>query len=272
MAGPDIGDKQEDPDPGVPLDVAVIEAATPELQLGKPLLYFPALGSTSAQVMSLAREGALPGLLVMTDEQTAGRGRIGRSWKSFPGKQLEFSLLLKPISSPQFLVMAGAVAVAETIEAVAGVPTGIKWPNDVLVRGRKVCGILIETTSDFVVLGIGLNVNGSLAADPSLAQRAITLADAAGHPISREALAIDLLRRLDLYYAALSTGGDQNDQDESAIWDSWRQRLVTLGHRVSVTQGSVSLSGVAEEVDAGGSLLLRLDDGRLETVSWGDVS
>ena len=187
MADPTINDQQKHH--SMPLDVAAIEAATSELRLGKPLLYFPAIGSTSTKVMELAHEGALPGLLVMTDEQTAGRGRIGRAWKSLPGKQLEFSVLLKLEFPAQFLVMASSLAVAEAIEAVAGVPTAIKWPNDVLVAGGKVCGILIETTSDFVVLGIGLNVNGSLAADPTLSSLAITLADAVGHPISREALA-----------------------------------------------------------------------------------
>jgi BirA family transcriptional regulator, biotin operon repressor / biotin---[acetyl-CoA-carboxylase] ligase len=262
--------RQEDPGFAAPLDVEAIRSGISELRLGTPLLYIPAIDSTSTRVMKLAREGAPSGLMVITDEQTAGRGRIGRSWRSLPGKQLEFSLLLRPPFPAYFLVMASAVAVAYAIEAVAGIPAGIKWPNDVLVDdGYKVCGILIETTSDFVVLGIGLNVNGSLAEDPGLAEVATTLAAVAGRSLSREALAISLLRRLDLEYADLSKNGADA---QKSTWTAWRSRLLSLGRRVSVTQGGVTISGVAEEVDASGSLLLRLEDGRQETVNWGDVS
>jgi BirA family biotin operon repressor/biotin-[acetyl-CoA-carboxylase] ligase len=252
------------------LDVAAIHAATQGLRLGAPLLYFPAIGSTNTHVMELAREGAAEGLLVMTDEQTAGRGRIGRAWKSLPGRQLECSLLLRPTAfPPHFLVMASAVAVAESIEAVADVQAGIKWPNDVQVDGRKVCGILIETTSDFVVLGIGLNVNGTLADDPALAALATTLADACGRTLSREALAIELLQRLDARYADLCANGTAARE---ALRAAWRGRLVTLGRRVTLLQGEASISGVAEDVDESGALLLRRNDGTRQTVTWGDVS
>jgi BirA family transcriptional regulator, biotin operon repressor / biotin---[acetyl-CoA-carboxylase] ligase len=253
-----------------PLDVAAIRSGIADLRLGTPLLYVPAIGSTSTRVMELAREGAPAGLMVITDEQTSGRGRIGRSWKSLPGKQLEFSLLLKPEFPPHFLVMASAVAVACAIEEVAAIPAGIKWPNDVLVDdGYKVCGILTETTSDFVVLGIGVNANGSLADDPVLAPVATTLAAVAGRPLSREALAISLLRRLELSLANLSSNGATAT---SATWTAWRSRLLGLGRRITVTQAGVTKSGIAEDVDTGGSLLLRLEDGRQETVNWGDVS
>jgi BirA family transcriptional regulator, biotin operon repressor / biotin---[acetyl-CoA-carboxylase] ligase len=266
-----VREPEENPTRHAPqLDVAAIRSGIAELQLGTPLLYVPAIGSTSTRVMELAREGAPAGLMVITDEQTAGRGRIGRSWKSLPGKQLEFSLLLKPKFPPHFLVMASAVAVAYAIEEVAAVPAGIKWPNDVLVdNGYKVCGILTETTSDFVVLGIGVNVNGSLADDPLLAPVATTLAAVAGRPLSREVLAISLLRRLDRSLADLCSDGADST---SATWTAWRSRLLGLGRRITVTQAGVTRSGIAEDVDSGGSLLLRLDNGRQETVNWGDVS
>jgi BirA family transcriptional regulator, biotin operon repressor / biotin---[acetyl-CoA-carboxylase] ligase len=254
---------------GSPLDVETIRSATRDLRLGRPLLYFPTIDSTSSYVMSQAREGVPPGLLVITDEQTAGRGRIGRSWRSLPGMQLEFSLLLKPNFPSHFLVMASAVAVAEASQLVAGIPAGIKWPNDVEVGGKKAGGILIETTSDFGVLGIGLNVNGTLADDPLLGSSATTLADAAGHSLSREMLFVELLQRFDQRYAELSTGGVAAQE---ALRAAWRERLVTLGRRVTVTQGDSSLTGIAEGVDAGGSLLLRRDDGTRATVRWGDVS
>jgi BirA family transcriptional regulator, biotin operon repressor / biotin---[acetyl-CoA-carboxylase] ligase len=254
---------------GPTLDIETIRSTTRDLRLGQPLLYFPTIDSTSSYVMSRAREGVPPGLLVITDEQTAGRGRVGRSWQSLPGMQLEFSLLLKPNFPFHFLVMASAVAVAEAVETVATIPALIKWPNDIQVDAKKVGGILIETTSDFGVLGIGLNVNGTLADAPRLRSLATTLADAAGHSLSREMVFVELLRRFDQRYADLSMGGSVAQE---ALHTAWRERLVTLGRRVTVTQGDSSLTGVAEAVDAGGALLLRQDDGMQAVVRWGDVS
>ncbi len=211
------------------LDVEVLRTALRDRRLGNPLIYFPALGSTNSYAGDLAREGAAEGTLVTTDDQQTGRGRIGRSWRSLPGQQLALSLVLRPTFPPHFLVMASALAVAETIERVTGLATGVKWPNDVQVDGRKVCGILIETSADFAILGIGLNVNGSLAEDLELAARATTLADALGSSLSREALAVELLQRLDDLYTLLLTRGEDGRR---GLRDAWRQRLVTLGQQV----------------------------------------
>lgn len=250
------------------LDVEMLRTALRDRRLGNPLMYFPAIGSTNSYAADLAREGAAEGTLVTTDDQQAGRGRIGRSWRSLPGQQLALSLVLRPTFPPHFLVMASALAVAETIERVTGLATGIKWPNDVQVDGRKVCGILIETSTDFAILGIGLNVNGSLADDAELATRATTLAEALGRSLSREALAVELLQRLDDLYTLLLTRGEEGRR---GLRDAWRQRLVTLGRRVSLLQGEQRVTGIAEDVDADGVLLLRRDDGVLQPVTWGDV-
>ncbi len=250
------------------LDVELLRTVLRDRRLGHPLVYFPAIGSTNSYAADLAREGAAEGTLVTTDDQQAGRGRIGRSWRSLPGQQLALSLVLRPPFPPHFLVMASALAVAETIERVTGLATGIKWPNDVLVDGRKVCGILIETSADFAILGIGLNVNGSLAGDPELATRATTLADTLGRSLSRETLAVELLQRLDDLYTLLLTRGEEGRR---GLRDAWRARLVTLGRRVTLLQGEARVSGVAEDVDADGVLLLRRDDGVLQPVTWGDV-
>lgn len=251
-----------------PLDVADLHARLVGLRLGRPLLYFPAIGSTNTHAVELAREGAAEGTLVTTDDQTAGRGRIGRAWRSLPGQQLALSLVLRPSFPPQFLIMASAIAVAETASELTGAPAEIKWPNDVLIAGRKVCGILIESSGGFVVLGVGLNVNGSLAGDPELAARATTLAEAAGGPISREAVAAALLTRLDAYYFQLQSGGDQA---RTQIREEWRARLVTLGRTVTLRQGEEAVAGFAQDVNADGALLLRLPSGGLRTVTWGDV-
>lgn len=259
----------DDPPAGKPLDHALLRAALTGLRLGHPLIYFPALDSTNSHAAELARTGAAAGTLVTTDDQTAGRGRIGRAWKSLPGHQLALSLVLRPAFPPHFLVMASALAVAAAIETVSGLTPAIKWPNDVLVDGRKVCGILIETSPGVAILGIGLNVNGSLAGDADLAARATTLAEAAGRDLSREDLAIALIRRLDDLYTLLASGGMAARERVRA---EWRARLVTLGRHVSIRQNGAEIAGVAEDVDADGALLLRRDDGTLQTITWGDVS
>ncbi len=250
------------------LDVEALRRDLRGLLLGNPLLYTPAIGSTNTRATELARAGAAEGTLVTTDEQTAGRGRVGRQWKSLPGQQLALSLVLRPLFPPHFLVMASALAVAEAIEAVTGLETAIKWPNDIQIGGRKVCGILIETSDGFAVLGIGLNVNGSLADDPELSTRATTLATEVGKNVSREALLTELLWRLDALYATLQTAGDAG---RASIRDAWRARLVTLGRHVTTHQGATEISGVAEDVDADGALMLRRDDGTRQAVTWGDV-
>lgn len=250
------------------LDMAALEAGLAPVTLGHPLIYHPTLDSTNSIAMALARQGAAEGMLVTTDDQTAGRGRMGRAWQSLPNEQLALSLVLHPSFPPHFLVMASALAVAEAIEITTGLRPGIKWPNDVLVNGRKVCGILIETSEAIAVLGIGVDVNGSLAGSPELAARATTLADALGHPIAREPLFIEIVRRLDSLYAALKAGGERAQR---LLRDSWRARLITLGQHVTIQQGENALTGVAQDVDESGALVLVTDDGRRQTITWGDV-
>ena len=257
-----------------PLDVAALAAALAGAELGQPLIYLPVIGSTNTHAVALARAGASAGTLVLTDEQPTGRGRAGRAWRSLPRRQVLASLILRPAFPPHVLVMAAALAVAETVEAETGTRPDIKWPNDVLSAGRKLCDILIEAGSDhagqpFAVLGIGLNVNGSLADDPELAGRAATLADLAGHPLSREAVIMRLLAALARHYDDLQRGGEAARMRVRA---AWRARLATLGSRVRLTQSGQVAEGMAEDVDADGALLLRRDDGSLLTVTWGDVS
>lgn len=255
-------------------DVDALRARIARLALGQPLSYLPVVGSTNTHAIGLARAGAADGTLVLSDEQPAGRGRAGRVWRSMPRQQVLCSLVLRPAFPAHFLVMAAALAVARTVEDVSEARPDIKWPNDVLIAGRKVCGILIETGSDdqgraFAVLGIGLNVNGTLAGDPELAGRATTLADVAGNALCREDVAATLLAHLDALYTRLSTGGEPALREVRSVW---RARLVTLGQHVRIAQGERVQEGVAEDVDEGGALLLRRADGSLRPITWGDVS
>jgi BirA family biotin operon repressor/biotin-[acetyl-CoA-carboxylase] ligase len=255
-----------------PLDVDALRAAVAPLRLGRPVIYLPAVDSTNTYATSLARAGARDGTLVITDDQPAGRGRIGRKWRGLSRAQVLLSLVLRPNFPPYYLVMASALAVAESVET-AGAAAGIKWPNDVLVDGRKVCGILIETAHDdqgapFAILGIGLNVNGSLRDDPALAAQATTLADVVGHVVAREVLAAAMLSRLDTLYARLRTGGEAG---RGAVWEAWRARLLTLGTQVRIAQHAREVVGIAEAVDTDGALLVRHADGGVTSITWGDV-
>lgn len=253
---------------GSPLDVTALRQALASSRLGQPLVYLSEAGSTNTIAADLARDGAAEGTLVTTDYQTSGRGRVGRVWKALPNQQLALSLILRPTFPPHFLVMASALAVAQAIEAVTALHPDIKWPNDVLVDARKVCGILIETSDGSAILGMGLNVNGSLENDEELAARATTLQDALDHPINRETLLVEIVRRLDARYADLLSGGVTA---RKALRTAWRDRLVTLGRRTIVRQRDATLEGLAVDVDDEGALLLRQDDGQLVTVLWGDV-
>ncbi|HZC04301.1 MAG TPA: biotin--[acetyl-CoA-carboxylase] ligase [Ktedonobacterales bacterium] len=259
---------QEEHETQAPMDVEALRRGLAGLRLGTPLIYVGEMGSTNAYAGELARDGAAEGTLVTTDYQSAGRGRVGRVWKERRNQQLALSLVLRPSFPPHFLVMASALAVAQAIEAVTNLRPDIKWPNDVLISGRKVCGILIETSAGVAVLGMGVNVNGSVDADPELASRATTLQATRGQPVSREALAVAIITRLDARYGDLLEGGAEARR---ALRESWRERLVTLGRRAIVRQRDATLAGLALDVDDDGALLLRLDDGRLTTVLWGDV-
>lgn len=255
-------------DEASPLDVTLLRQELASARLGQPLVYLSEIGSTNSIAADLARDGAAEGTLVTTDHQTTGRGRVGRVWKALPNQQLAMSFILRPTFPPHFLVMASALAVAQAIETVTSLRPDIKWPNDVLVDGHKVCGILIETTDGAAILGMGVNVNGSLAGDDELAARATTLQDALGRPVSREALLAEIVRRLDARYADLLGGGVAA---RKALRATWRDRLVTLGRRAIIRQRDTTLEGLAADVDEDGALLLRQDDGQLVTVLWGDV-
>jgi BirA family biotin operon repressor/biotin-[acetyl-CoA-carboxylase] ligase len=255
-----------------PLNERDLRARLAALPLGQPLIYLPVVGSTNTHALGLARRGTPEGTLVVTDDQPEGRGRVGRVWRSMPRRQALLSLVLRPAFPPHFLVMAAALAVAQVVDDMTGRKPDIKWPNDVLVQGRKLSGILIETGTDaagdaFAVLGIGLNVNGSFASDPDLAERAATLADLAGHDLAREDVIAALVAQVSLRYQTLRA----SELERESIRDVWRARLITLGRQVRVAQGEREETGIAEDVDADGALLLRRADGSRVALTWGDV-
>jgi BirA family biotin operon repressor/biotin-[acetyl-CoA-carboxylase] ligase len=222
--------------------------------------WFARLDSTNRHALDAARAGAPAGLVVVADEQTAGRGRLGRSWEAAPGSSLLVSVLLRGVGEPGRAVMAGGVALAAAVDDVAGVEAGLKWPNDLVVGDRKLAGLLAEAEGDALVVGAGCNVNwGSFPAELAATATACNLE--AGRAVDRDAL-LDAF--LDRFADALARG--------AAVVDDYRARLGTVGRTVRVAQvRGDDLVGTAEAVTDDGALVVRDDAGTVHTVVAADV-
>ena len=237
--------------------------------VGQRVIYYPSLASTMEVAKRGAQQGVAEGTVIVADEQTAGRGRLRRAWLS-PRGSIALSIILYPsLSYLPSLIMLASLAVVHSIEAVAGLKSQVKWPNDVLINGRKVCGILIENdvqgnTVNYTIIGIGINVNLRLADFPEIQPVATSLSDELGREVSPLSVIRCLLVEIERLYLALSTGG--------SIYEEWRDSLVTLGRRVRIKTGKTIYEGVAESVGRDGSLLLRGSDGSLTKIVAGDVT
>ena len=255
------------------LSAETIRAGLNTALVGQEVVYLPEVGSTNDEARKLGRTGAPEGTLVIADYQKAGRGRLDRRWEAPPGSCLLLSLLFRPPLAPhqvQRLTMACSLAVADAVESETELRVGLKWPNDVMLGDAKAGGILTELELDgdrldFVVVGVGLNVNlepGRLPAN--LLVPATSLSHVLDREVQRLPLLWALLRAMEARYFQLTEG--HSPQAE------WAERLVTLGQPVKVSASGSALEGVAEGVDANGALLVRLPDGRVEKVLAGDVS
>lgn len=248
--------------------------------------------------MQLALQGSEEGVVVLTDNQTAGRGRQGRQWIDAAGYNAISSTVLRPAFPPYLLVMVASLAVVEAIAETTALTASIKWPNDVLLHERKIAGILIETSHDragllVAVLGIGVNINGQVAdylahdkrlADSTLQANssglvttATTLEAESGHVVKREHFLTRLLYHIEERYLALQQEAHEGNASgygsiSRLIREQWRDRLSTLGRTVQVHQGTKLLSGVAEDVNDKGELLLRSHSGECISITWGDVN
>lgn len=267
------------------LDLEVVRQRLATSILGRDLIYLPTTHSTNDVAREKARSGAAEGTVVVADEQKAGRGRLGRTWLAPAGSSLLFSLVLRPPFPPErsfVLTMIAASSVAAAVEQVTGLPCGVKWPNDVLIGGRKVAGILsemslVEGHTNFVVVGIGLNVNTDLSLLGDIASTATSLSAELGRPIERETLLCQALLELESRYLPLLEPVSEVAEGKVGTWhqvvfQEWRSRLVVLGQRVIVQGGLGVEEGLAEDVERDGTLLVRRDDGTQLRVSAGDVS
>lgn len=238
-----------------------------------PVHHFETLDSTNDEAKRLGAREAPEGTLVVAEGQTRGRGRLGRSWDSPPGAGLYVSLLLRPPLPPgdlPQLTLTTAVAVVRAVRTVAGVAPGIKWPNDLLLQGKKLGGILteMETESDRIrhlVVGLGLNVNNRFFA-AELAATATSLALATGGTFSRVRLLQVWLEEFEELYRRFLA------REFPVILEEWKQHAVTLGQMVTVRQGVQEIHGRALEVESDGALLLQTRTGEVVRVTSGEIA
>jgi len=242
----------------------------------RPFRFEPQVGSTNNIAHDWALAGAPAGSGVLTEEQLTGRGRFGRAWSAPPGTALLMSVIVRPhIGGDRLarLTMVGAVAVGEVLETLAPGQVSLKWPNDVWLAGRKVAGVLPEAiwqgeALNAVILGIGLNVRVDFT-DTPLADRATSLETVTGSHVDRAVLLDNILRRIDYWSVRV---------ESSALFERWRNWLVTIGQSVTVQSGSAgsghgaTISGQAVEVDQDGALLIRANDGTIQRVIAGEVT
>jgi BirA family biotin operon repressor/biotin-[acetyl-CoA-carboxylase] ligase len=244
-------------------------------RLGKQIHYFLELDSTNRLAYKLATEGAAEGEVVLAETQTRGKGRLGRSWFSPPGLNLYLSFILRPnlppSNAPQ-LTLVSAVALAETVQRFLGARPAIKWPNDILAGGKKLAGILTESSVDserlhFVVVGIGVNLNMPADLLPEeIRDRATSLLILTNRIVDRTAFAGELIRSLDRCYGELEQRGFPH------IAVRWESFFELKGRKVKVEMGDRIVSGTAGGIDRDGALLVEREDGALERIIAGDVT
>jgi len=237
--------------------------------IGSNLTYYPSVSSTQDIAREAAIEGAHEGTIVVAEEQTKGRARLGRKWINPPGVVAVSIILYPEMTQLLRLTIMASLATSRCIEKATGLKTTIKWPNDVLINGKKVSGILTESalrgqTVDWAVVGIGINVNFDPKSFPEIADIATSLSAELGQEVSQLQVLLHLLYEMEQLYIALREG--------QSIHEDWRNRLETLGKQVEVTFGDYVEAGCAESVDDNGSLLLRRSDGTLISIIAGDVT
>ncbi len=245
-------------------------------RLGKSILFCRKVNSTNEWAKHLAKLGASEGTITIAETQTSGRGRLGRKWLS-PKGGLWFSVILRPRLKPSEavkLVFVGSLAVVEALRDLYDLPVETRWPNDVMIRGRKICGILSEANlsnsseSDYVIVGIGLNANVNVKEVflKELKTRVTSIRDELGRRIELEELFRCLVKKLETLYLSFLNGGS------AMILNTWKRYATFLGKHVKVSSLSEELMGLASDVDEEGALVLKLDDGSTRRVTAGNVS
>jgi BirA family biotin operon repressor/biotin-[acetyl-CoA-carboxylase] ligase len=244
--------------------------------IGKEILSYKKVDSTNDVAYKLAEKGMKEGCVIFAEEQERGKGRHGRNWLSPPHTGIYLSFILRPEIAPNEIAritLLAAVCVAKAIRGATGLSAMIKWPNDIIVNGRKICGILTEMKAeqdrvDFLIVGIGVNVGTNERSLPKGASSIRVELRRAGrtmtHP-SRLEIARRILEEVERHYIRLNKSGFK------AIMDDWKHLSSMPGSRIKVAMQTRSLEGIVHDIDENGALIVRLDSGILEAVSSGDI-
>ncbi|MBL7068842.1 MAG: biotin--[acetyl-CoA-carboxylase] ligase [Candidatus Omnitrophica bacterium] len=237
--------------------------------IAKKIYSYETIDSTNDRAYKLAEEGAEEGTVVVAERQSKGKGRMGRRWSS-PKGGVYLSLILRPKLMPteiSKLTLVAAVSVAQTIRSATGLQPLIKWPNDILIGRNKLCGILTELKAEqdltaFVILGIGINVNTRISLLP---KNATSISKELGRDYSKIDLTKLLLKNIESHYILFK------ENKFKAVIDEWRNLSAILGRRVKITDKLRTIEGQAIDIDEGGALVVRLDNGFNERILAGDV-
>ncbi|WP_432404901.1 biotin--[acetyl-CoA-carboxylase] ligase [Wukongibacter sp. M2B1] len=243
-------------------------------RLGDSIYYLQQVDSTNNYVKKLALEGAVEGTIVIGEQQTGGRGRLGRHWVSPPGTSIYMSMLLRPLIHPNEaakITEITAAAVANAIDNVTGLKAGIKWPNDIILDNKKVCGILTEMNAElnninYVIVGIGVNVNIDEFSD-GISNIATSIKRVLGAEASRKDIVINIVKEFEkLYYDFINTGSLINTVDIC------KAKSVTLGRTVRIINKNETIIAKAIDITENGELVIKKDDGEIINVISGEVS
>lgn len=252
------------------LSLGAVEPLLTTRYVGRRLLYFTSTSSTMDVARAEAEAGAPEGTVVLAEEQTKGRGRFGRAWVSPAGKNLYLTLIIRPpLERLRSLSIVSPLAVALAVEDCTGLSPRIKWPNDVIIDGRKLSGILIESESSgssvrYALVGPGINVNLDVEPSSEIAGIATSLKHELGRETSREELLAAFLNRFEQLY--------EDAPRSDAVHEQWRSLLDTLGREIRVAFREQIYEGRAEDVDRDGNLVLVEPDGTRRTIEAGEVT
>lgn len=241
---------------------------------GRPVCFYEELASTNLQAKLDAENGAREGTLIVADMQTAGRGRRGRSWSSPPGTNVYFTLILKPdfrVELASMVTLVMGLAVAEGIRETCGLEARIKWPNDIVVNGKKVCGILAEMSTErdfihYVVMGVGINV-ARQDFPPEIAQTASCLEQECGRAVSRAEIMVNVMKAFETYYGIF-----RGDGSLAGLLDRYNGMLAGKDGEVRILDPKGEYRGISRGINPAGELLVEREDGTVEPVYAGEVS
>jgi BirA family biotin operon repressor/biotin-[acetyl-CoA-carboxylase] ligase len=244
--------------------------------IGQNLTFFEQVDSTNLYAKRIAEGGFLDGTVIMADEQLNGRGRMGRTWVSPKGKGIWMSIMLKPKINPadaSKVTLLAACAVCRAIEEISGLYTKIKWPNDIVLNGKKLCGILTEMSAEidginYLIIGIGVNVNIDLDDFPKeLQEIATSIKIEKGDKVIRKELAAAIINNFERYYKGFIKTGSIKD-----YINEYKERSAVLSKEVIVTSSTLELRGTVVDISEEGQLQLELYDGSIKEIISGEVS